>query len=255
MVLGYKIAEDLFANENPIGQNIKLDKKNYRVIGVMEERGVTGFFNFDEVVYVPLKTGQKKIMGINHVLFIVAQVYNNDLADATAEEITWLIRERHDITDPDKDDFAVITQEESMAIVDTIFNAITWLLIALAAISLAVAGVGIMNVMYVSVAERTFEIGLRKSVGASSRDILWQFLLEAIVITLIGGVIGMTAGIILSFLISVIAGSFGFNWEFQISIFSVFLSVGFSTMIGLVFGLYPAKKAAGLDPIVAMRQD
>ncbi len=255
IVLGADLAEDLFFNDNPVGKTVKVDKKSYRVVGVMKRRGVTGFFNFDEVAYIPLKTVQKKIMGIDHVLFIVAQTINNDIAEITAEEMRWLVRERHDITDPDKDDFAVITMEESMAIVDTIFLGITWLLVGLAAISLAVAGVGIMNVMYVSVAERTFEIGLRKAVGASKKDILWQFLTEAIVITLFGGIFGLIIGVIISFVISILAQSFGLNWQFSISIFSIFLSLGFATAVGLIFGIYPAKKAASMDPIVAIRKE
>lgn len=254
-VLGADLAEDLFGNDDALGQNVKVDGKSYRVVGVMEKRGVTGFFNFDEVMILPLRTTQRKIMGINHILWVTAQTHNNDLADATAEEIRWLLRQRHDITDPDKDDFGVTTLEESMAIVDTIFLGITWLLIGLATISLLVAGVGIMNVMYVSVAERTFEIGLRKSVGARKRDILWQFLVEAVVITLIGGIIGMIGGITISFLVATIAQYLNFNWEFSISLFGVMLALSFSTIVGLIFGIYPAKKAADLDPITALRQE
>lgn len=254
-VLGATLAEDVFGNDNPIGQTMKVDGKGYRVIGVMAERGVTGFFNFDEILLLPLRTTQRKIMGVDHLMWVTAQTVNNDYAESTAEEIRWLLRQRHDITDPDKDDFGVTTLEESMAIVDTIFLGITWLLIALATISLLVAGVGIMNVMYVSVAERTFEIGLRKAVGASKRDILFQFLIEAVVITLVGGIIGMLGGIAISYLVATIAQYLNFNWVFSVSLFGVILALSFSTAVGLLFGIYPAKKAAELDPITALRQD
>lgn len=255
IVLGSTVADDLFGNDTAVDQTVTLNKKTYRVIGVMAERGGGGFFSFDDVVFVPLRTVQKKIMNIDHVSWITTQVDNNDESEATAEEIRTIIRDRHDITDPDKDDFGVTTMEESIAIVDTIFTGITWLLIALAAISLFVGGVGIMNVMYVSVVERTFEIGLRKAAGATRSHILSQFLTEAVCITLVGGIIGTIIGVGVSFLISVIANALGFAWEFQISLFSVILGIGFSSAVGLLFGLYPAKKAASLDPIVAIRQE
>jgi putative ABC transport system permease protein len=252
IVLGSKIADSLFGNARPVGKRVKVDGKSYQVIGVMESLGATGFFDMDSIVYIPVRTVQKKILGVDHVMWIVAQMDSNKNAEGIAEELRWIIRDQHSITNPDKDDFAVTTQEESLEVVGTIILGITWLLIGLSAISLLVGGVGIMNVMYVSVAERTFEIGLRKSVGATKKDILQQFLIEAIVITGIGGVVGIIFGIIISFLISVGAQLAGFAWPFKISILSVILSVSFSTAVGLLFGLYPAKKAAELNPIEAL---
>ena len=255
IVLGAKTAETLFGNEDPSGKQIKVDGKSFEVLGVMESKGSAGFFDMDSLVYIPLKTVQKKIMGVDHVLWIIGQTIDNSIAETTAEEIRWLMRDRHDITDPDKDDFSVTTMTESLEIVGTIILGITWLLIALSAISLLVGGVGIMNVMYVSVAERTFEIGLRKSVGASKKDILHQFLTEAVVITGIGGVVGIFFGVLVSGLIAFGAQYQGLAWTFRISIFSILLSVSFSTAVGLLFGLYPARKAAELDPIDAIRTE
>jgi len=255
VVLGSEIATDLFGNQDPVGQTVKLDGKGYRVIGVMESIGATGFLNMDEIVYVPLSTVQKKIMGIDHVLWIIAQTEDNSKAEVTAEEIRWFMRERHNITHPDKDDFSVTTMNEALQIVNTIITGVTGLLIILAAISLLVGGVGIMNVMYVSVAERTFEIGLRKSVGATKKEILQQFLTEAVFITLVGGIAGIMVGVFFSYLVAVAAQYGGFDWVFEISLFSVLLSVLFSVCVGLFFGLYPAKKAATLDPIIAIRQE
>ncbi len=255
VVLGAEIATDLFANQDPVGQNVKIDGKGYRVVGVMESIGATGFLNMDDIVYLPLKTVQRKIMGIDHVLWIVGQTVDNSKAETTAEEIRWLMRDRHDIPNPDKDDFSVTTMNEALGIVNTVVTGITGLLVVLAAISLLVGGVGIMNVMYVSVAERTFEIGLRKSVGASKKEILRQFLTEAIVITLLGGVAGIFIGVLISYLVAFGAQSAGLAWSFEISLFSIMLSVVFSVAVGLFFGLYPAKKAAALDPISAIRQE
>lgn len=256
VVLGSEISETLFGNTNAVGEFIKLDGKSYRVSAVMEPLGATTGFDMDNIIYVPLQTVQKRIMGIDHVLWFVADlkdtVTNSELV---AEEIREILRDRHNITDPEKSDFAVTTFDESIEIVGTILFGITWLLVALSAISLLVGGVGIMNVMYVSVVERTFEIGLRKSVGASAKDIQKQFLTEAIVITSIGGVLGILFGIILSALISFGAAQGGINWPFYVSPLSVILSVSFSASIGLIFGYYPAKQAASLDPIVALRQE
>lgn len=254
VVLGSGVAEDLFGNNYSLGERVRVDKGSYEVIGVMEERGATGFMDMDNIAYLPLRTLQKKIMGIDHVLWIIAQTVNNHKAEATAEEIRWLMRERHDISNPDKDDFAVTTMEESIKIVNTIVLGVSWLLIALVAISLVVGGVGIMNVMYVSVVERTFEIGLRKAVGATNSAILMQFLLEAVIITAVGGVIGIVLGSAVSYGIAAVAQYLGYHWKFLISPFSVVLGISFSTAVGLVFGLYPARQASSVDPVVSLRQ-
>jgi putative ABC transport system permease protein len=255
VVLGSSLKESLFGNDTAVGSNIKVGGKSFRVVGELEERGATGFFNYDEIAYIPLKTAQKKMMGIDHVLFMIGQMINPDKSEATAEEIRWLIRERHDITDPDKDDFSVTTQQESVEVISTVFFGIQALLVVLAAISLLVGGVGIMNVMYVSVVERTFEIGLRKASGATERGIRRQFLTEAVVLTLFGGAIGITIGILLSFLVAMGAQFAGLNWKFIISVPSIILGTSFSIGVGLIFGYFPAKKAAMLDPISALRRE
>lgn len=255
IVLGYGVAESLFGNDNPVGQKVGVNSKNFTVIGVMEERGATGFFNFDEIVFIPTETLQRRIMGVDHIQFIIAQTIDNSIAAATSEEIRWLVRDAHGIDTPDDDDFAVTTQEESIELISTIFFGITALLVILAAISLVVGGVGIMNVMYVSVIERTFEIGLRKSVGAREHEIERQFLLEAVLLTLIGGVVGIVGGIFISFIIAVLAQSQGLAWEFVISIPSIILGTVFSIIVGLVFGFFPARRAARMDPITALRNE
>ena len=255
VVLGSALKESLFGNNDAVGKNIKVGGKSFRVVGELEERGATGFFNYDEIAYIPLKTAQKKMMGIDHVLFMIGQMADADKSASTAEEIRWLIRERHNITDPDKDDFSVTTQQESVEVIDTVFFGIQALLVVLATISLLVGGVGIMNVMYVSVVERTFEIGLRKAVGASETKIRSQFLTEAVVLTLFGGTIGIVVGILLSFLVAYGAQYAGLNWKFFISLPSVLIGTTFSITIGLLFGYFPAKNAASLDPITALRQE
>lgn len=255
VVLGNDIKNTLFGENDAVGKFVKVDGKNYRVVGVMEELGATGFFNMDALVYIPLHTVQKKIMGIDYVLWIIVKLVDSEKADRTAEEITWIMRENHDITDIAKDDFSVTTQAEAIAIVDVIVSSITWLLIALAAVSLLVGGVGIMNIMYVSVVERTFEIGLRKAVGATYTIILRQFLIEAVVLTGIGGVMGVGVGVSISYVIAVLARLFGYAWGFHISMVSLLLAVGCSTLVGIIFGFYPARKAATVDAMVSLRQE
>jgi putative ABC transport system permease protein len=255
-VIGSQVRETLFGNADPIDKLIKIDGKGYRVVGVVEPVGSAGFINMDEMVFLPLKTVQKKIMGIDHVLWITSQVQDNDRAEQTAEEMRQVMRQRHGISDPDKDDFAITTMNEALDIINTVFRAITYLLVALAGVSLLVGGVGIMNVMYVSVVERTFEIGLRKSAGATNRHILVQFLIEAIAVTLLGAIAGVLLGAVIIFLAGTVAEQvFGLDWERSISLGGVLLSIVFSVGIGMFFGLHPAKKAAAMDPIVALTEN
>jgi putative ABC transport system permease protein len=255
LVLGADIAETLFGADNPVGQNVMLGGKRFRVVGVAEKRGSMAFFDYDSIVYAPLSTVQKKIAGIDHVLFITAQMTRGENGEALAEQIRGVLRDRHSITDPEKDDFAVTTQAESVALISGVFFGISVLLVVLAVISLIVGGVGIMNVMYVSVVERTFEIGLRKSVGATDKDIRQQFLLEAVVLTGIGGVFGIVCGVLLSLVIAVVANALGFSWDFIISFPSLILATGFSLAVGVGFGYFPAKRAALLPAIEALRAE
>ncbi len=202
-------------------------------------------------------------MGIDHIQFAIFKVNDMDKADQTMEEMRAIMRDRHDIeydNEKDKkdgieDDFAVISIAEAKEILDKVFNVINYLLLALASISLVVGGVGIMNVMYVAVTERTREIGLRKAVGARNRDILWQFIFESIFLTFIGGVVGVILGIILSGVATYAISAYDWGVVFDVSKRSVLLAVGFSMVTGLVFGFYPAKRASQLTPAEAIRKE
>ena len=272
VVLGYKMKEKLFGDSDPIGKYIKIHNLKFRVIGVMEERGAMMIMDFDDFVYLPVRTLQKRLMGIDHVSYMMHQVYDTDKVMETAEEMRVILRDNHnieapfldpnrvkgigeDLSDTSKDDFRVVTMVESMEIMSTITDAITLLLLAIVAISLVVGGVGILNIMYVVVSERTSEIGLRKAVGAKYSDIMLQFLIESIFITLFGGLVGVVVGIALSFLVSVLAVSYGLDWQFSLPLESFFVSIGFSCFFGIVFGLYPARKAAKLNPIEALSKE
>lgn len=255
VVLGSKLKEKLFGGDDAVGKKIKIKKQSYKVIGVMKERGSAGIFSLDDIAFMPLRTVQKLILGIDYIQFIFVQVKDTSLTDLTADEITLRMRELHKIEDPKKDDFAVMSAAEALDLLGTITGAIKILLFALASISLVVGGVGIMNVMYVAVAERTFEIGLRKAIGAKRRDILNQFLAEAVTITFMGGLVGVVLGTGLSYLVSVVANSFGYACKFHLSPQYIILAVGVSVVVGLVSGLYPARAAANLDPMVALRKE
>lgn len=256
-ILGSKVASDLFGNTNPVGQFIKIKQKSFKVIGVMEPRGAALFFDYDVYVYIPIRTMQKQILGIDYVTFISNQYRDSDKLKSTIDDLTYLLRNRHNIPldKPDKDDFVINSNEDVLNIFDTIIGGFTILLVALATISLIVGGVGIMNIMYVSVLERTFEIGLRKAVGARRKEILRQFLAEAVLTTGLGGITGIILGSLIAFLISLAANRLGFAWTFSIPIYSVILAVGFSVGTGLIFGIYPARRAADLNPIEALRYE
>jgi len=255
LVLGYAIKEDLFGEDTAIGKNVYMRGKSYKVVGVMAERGASFGFDYDSIVYIPTRTLQKRLLGTDYVVGIMGRVIDISRIDQTKEDVEYLLRDRHDITDPDKDDFQVTTMDEIRDMLETIVGGITLLLVALVCISLLVGGVGITNIMYVTVAERTFEIGLRKAVGAKSKDIMWQFLFEAMILTFTGGVVGTILGVLISYGVYLGAVAYGLNWTFSISFFSIILAIGFSTLVGLFFGIYPARKASNLDPITALRKE
>ncbi len=255
VVLGSSLKNKLFGEDKAIGKQIKIGKQSFRVIGVMKERGSAGVFSFDDIAFLPLRTLQKLILGIDYIQFIFMQVEDTSLTEVTVEDVAFRMRELHKIDDPKKDDFAVMSAAEGLALLSTITGAIKLLLFALACISLVVGGVGIMNVMYVAVAERTFEIGLRKAIGAKRGDILNQFLIEAVGITFLGGLAGTILGTIISFFVSTVANSMGFAWKFHLSPQYILLAVGVSVLVGLISGIYPARAAARLEPIVALRKE
>ncbi|KKT13464.1 MAG: hypothetical protein UV95_C0001G0001 [Candidatus Falkowbacteria bacterium GW2011_GWF2_43_32] len=255
VVLGSNLKTDLFGDADAVGQSITLHKSKYQVIGVMKEKGGSFGMNFDDYIYLPLLTLQKRIMGINYVMYMVHQLKDPDRAAETAAEAREILRENHDISDPLKDDFRVVTMEEMMAMLNTITGALTILLLAIITISLIVGGVGILNVMHVSVSERTAEIGLRKAVGANYRDIVRQFLTESVVVTMFGGIIGIVVGVLLSWGLAFGARSFGLDWQFSVPLKAFVVSLLFSSAFGILFGIGPAKRAARLDPVEAMRRE
>ena len=254
-VLGSVVADKLFGADDAVGKLVYIKGKPFKIVGIAAKRGAMFGMDMDNVIYIPTKTMQKRILGIDYVRQIIAKAKDKAQIKNTVADLELSIRENHDITDPNKDDFAVNTMEEAAAILSNVINGLTFLLVALVCVSLLVGGVGIMNIMYVSVTERTFEIGLRKAIGAKNHDIMMQFLMEAVTLTIIGGVAGIILGAILALLVYWIAVSYGFSWVYSIPISSILLSLGFSAFVGLVFGIYPAKKAAALDPIEALRRE
>lgn len=257
VVLGKTVKNELFGESDAIGQRIKIKKQTFEVIGVMKERGSVAFQDYDDKIFLPVRTMQKLILGVNYVNLIRVKVDSEESIEEVMEEIKFVLRDRHNIIDQSgaNDDFSVRSAAQAIDIIKTITDALRYFLAAMAALSLIVGGIGIMNIMLVSVTERTREIGLRKAVGANNSNIMSQFLVEAVVVTLVGGIVGIIGGTIISFLISIIANFLGYDWEFSVSVLSIILATGVSSLVGLVFGLYPALKASSLDPIEALRYE
>jgi putative ABC transport system permease protein len=254
-VIGSNIRDAFFGDDDPVGKSIKIKNQNYKIVGLASERGAVAGFNYDDLIYIPVQTMQKKILGIDYIRFIMVKVKDEKKIDVTASDLTAEMRRLHKITDPSKDDFGVTSIKEAQATIENVFATINILLLALTSISLIVGGVGIMNVMYVAVAERTFEIGLRKAVGAKSKNILRQFLWEAIFITFFGGMVGIILGYLLLLVLSYLVASFGYPIRFGLSASSISLAVGFSVATGVIFGYYPARAASRLSPMEALRKD
>jgi putative ABC transport system permease protein len=259
-VLGQTVVEDLFSEgAYPIGLVIKINQVPFKVIGVMEEKGGSGFGgDEDDVIFVPLTTAQARLFswrrnrsGEHSVSAIYAQVADEERIEAAIDDITELLRVRHKIQFRDDDDFSVINQADIVSFASDIFGVLTLYLGAIAAIALLVGGIGIMNIMLVSVTERTREIGIRKAVGAKRRDILLQFLIESMVMSLIGGLIGIALGFIGSQVVSSLAE----DLETAVTPEAILLATGFSMAVGLFFGIYPATRAAQLNPIEALRYE
>lgn len=254
-VLASQTANDLFGDEEPIGQNIKIKKTNFNIIGVMKARGSSGFQNQDNQIFVPLETAQKLLLGINYVSFMRFKVDSPENVNESMDYIRQILRDRHNITNPVNDDFDVRSMAQGLETLSTITNALRLFMAAIAAISLVVGGIGIMNIMLAAVQERTKEIGLRKAVGAKSRNIVGQFLIETCMITLMAGIFGIILGVGISVLVALVAKNIGYGWDLVISIPSIVMGCVVSVGIGLIFGILPAKKASELDPIEALRYE
>lgn len=254
-VVGKDVAEELWQGDNPIGKTFKIKRESFRVIGVLAPRGSIGFSNLDKYVFIPLNTAQKVVLGQRHLSLIRGRVDESINIEETIQGMKEVLRDQHNIDTQEEDDFSVRNAADAVAMLKTITDAFRFFLAAIAAISLLVGGIGIMNIMLVAVTERYREIGLRKAVGATKGNIQSQFLIETLVITGVGSVLGISGGAFISLLISLVARALGYDWQFIISLASILLAVGVGLMIGLAFGFYPARRAAKLDPIVALRYE
>ena len=251
-VIGKTIVDNLFPDgSDPIGKVIRFNKIPFKVVGVLKSKGYNSMgMDQDDVVLAPYTTVMKRLLAVTYLQGIFASALTEDMTDNATEEITAILRKNHKLKESDDDDFTIRSQQELSTMLNTTTDLMTTLLACIAGISLVVGGIGIMNIMYVSVTERTREIGLRMSVGARGIDILSQFLIEAILISITGGIIGILIGIGASFAVKNIA-----HWPIYIQSWSVLLSFAVCTITGVFFGWYPAKKASNLDPIDAIRYE
>jgi len=251
-VIGKTVVDNLFPNgENPVGKVIRFQKLPFRIVGVLASKGYNSMgMDQDDLILAPYTTVQKKILAITHLQGITCSALDEKYTDQAISEITEILRTNHKLKESDDDDFTIRSQQELSTMLTSTSDMMTVLLAAVAGISLLVGGIGIMNIMYVSVTERTREIGLRMSIGAKGRDVLAQFLIESILISVTGGLIGVILGVGASVVVKMVA-----HYPIYIQIWSVLLSFAVCTFTGIFFGWYPAKKAAQLDPIEAIRYE
>ena len=250
-VLGKTVKENLFGSQDPVGESVRIGKYTYRVIGVMSPIGPTpSGKDQDDIVLLPYTSVQKRLVGaksLDRITIFVDPIYD---LEHTRREVEKTLRRQHGIKDESEDDFSVITQQTQIKTIKNVSKILSVLLGSIASISLLVGGIGIMNIMLVSVGERTREIGIRLAVGAKEKNILIQFLIESVMLSIVGGAIGTVAGILISKVASALTG-----WPTQISILSILVAFMFSAIVGIIFGIYPAKKAATLNPIDALRYE
>ncbi len=254
-VLGSEMADELFAGVDPVGQTIRIKRENFKVIGLLTERGTVAFSNQDNQVFIPLLTAQKILLGINHLSLVRAKIDDSKNLPLVLEGIKDVLREQHNLNGRDEDDFSVRTAEQAADMLKVITDGFKFFLAAIAAISLLVGGIGIMNIMLVAATERFREIGLRRAVGATQSHIKRQFLLETIIISMFGASIGILGGSIISAIIALIANGLDYDWQFVVSLSAIITAVTVGLVIGLIFGWYPAKKAASFDPVEALRYE
>ena len=255
-VIGSNVKEELFADADALNKKIKIKDKVFIVIEIIPQTGNLLFFNVDDLIAIPYTTAQKYLTGKTHFNEIIVRAKEESMVERTVRDIALTLRELHNISDPEKDDFHIHTQADLAEMVGLITGIMTALLSSVAAISLVVGGIGIMNIMLVSVTERTREIGLRKALGATDGNILTQFLLESVILTGIGGIIGIALGAVFSFLIALILSkTLNVSWQFTFPLSGALLGIAVSSVIGLIFGIYPARKASQKSPIEALRYE
>jgi macrolide transport system ATP-binding/permease protein len=250
ILLGTTVVKELFGDADPIGEQVKLNLINFKVIGILPQKGANTFHDQDDTALIPVSTAMFRVFGKEYVDSIYVEAQGPDAMEAAQEAVSNLVIKMHHLNKDGEDSFQVRNMSDIKEALESKTKTMSLLLGSIAAISLLVGGIGIMNIMLVSVSERTREIGLRKAIGANNKDVMAQFLIEAVLMALIGGVTGILLGGGVATLITLLAG-----WSVRVSLFSVVLATTFSLIVGIVFGLWPARKAARLDPIEALRYE